>query len=195
MYLRYMKSAPACEALIQMLSDKDERLVESTILSLGELQCEEAVAPLLELLLEADPEKFFHIIGALSQIGGPEAKAALTKLFDNAEPDTVLKTEAAVALAEMGNPTGIPYLREGPIGDTNIAMRLAKAGEYSAVPVLIKLTNGRWPATNYKYGKILEELTGKNYGWDTRKWEKWWEKNKDELLQTMLAGNVHKGGV
>jgi len=203
MYLQYMKSAPACEALIQMLADKDEKLVESTIRSLGELQCEEAVAPLVELLLEADPEKFFRIIGALSQIGGPEARAALTKLFDNAEPNTVLKTEAAVALAELGDPHGIPYLRERlkeemekPKANMTIhfVTRLARAGEYSTVPALIRLTNGNWPASNYKYGKILEELTGKKYGWDHKKWTQWWEENEGELLQTTLAGNVSKGG-
>jgi hypothetical protein len=116
------------------------------------------------------------------------------------------KIEIALALAELRDDTGIPYLRkhmnrvvkEISPNQRNqaysVATRLARAGDYSAVPALIKLTDGKYPPNNYRYGKTLEKLTGKKYGWDTKRWTKWWEKNKDELLQTTLAGNVDDGG-
>jgi len=193
MYLRYMKSAPACEALVQTLSDEDEGLVGHAIYSLRELECEDAVMPLLESL-KANPGRAPHIFPVLARIGNAEAETALKELFHNAAAGSRNKTNTAVALAEMGDPTGIPYLREGPIGDTNTAVRLARAGEYSAVPALLPMLQKGYPANRYFYGKVLEELTGKKYGWDSKKWKKWWEKNKEELLQTTLAGNVRKGG-
>jgi HEAT repeat protein len=211
-YLRYLKSAPACDALVQMLSDKDERLVCDAIYSLGELQCEDAVMPLLDSLkanprrgphiflkslksLKANPGRAPHIFPALARIGNAEAEKALKELFHNTAAGSENKTNAAIALAEMGDPTGIPYLREGPITNINVAMRMARAGEYSAVPTLLpKLQQGN-PANRYFYGKVLEELTGKNYGWDYKKWKKWWEKNKDELLEASPKTMARTGGV
>jgi HEAT repeat protein len=192
-YLGLMKSAPACDALIPLLSSDDRRTVDVVIGSLGNLGCREAVAPLTELL-RSNPEKAQNIVPTLIQIGGPDATALFKDLFDNKKAGSAMKADAAVALAELGDPSGIPYLRSQESLPSNVALKLAKAGDYGAVPKLIKLTETRWPQDKYIYGKALEELTGKNYGWDTRLWKRWWEKNKDKLLQDMLSGNVSKGG-
>jgi HEAT repeat protein len=189
-----MKSAPACDALMPMLSASDKRSLEIAIHSLGELRCEEAVGPLYALL-KSNPKQAQQIVRSLVQIGGPEAIAAFRNLYEEAIPGSAMKAEAAAALAELGDPTGIPYLRNGNIPNSDIAIRLARAGDYGAVSTLIKMTEKeRWPPDRYTYGKVLEELTGKRYGWDTRRWKRWWTKNKDELLQEMLSGNVYKGG-
>ena len=153
----------------------------------------DAVTPLLESLT-TNPERAVQVFPLLAKIGTDEAGLGLRELFHNAPAGSLSKALTAVALAEMGDPTGIPYLREGPITDTSVAIRLARAGEYSAAPALISTLKKQMPQGAYSYGKILEELTGKKYGWDSRKWEKGWVKNKDELLRDMLAGNVHKGG-
>jgi HEAT repeat protein len=192
-YLGLMKSAPACDALIQVLSTDDEKAVDAAINSLGRLQCEEAVAPLAELL-KSNPEKAPLMVRYITDIGGPEAIAVFRDLFSTTRPGSIMKTEAALALAKLGDPMGIPYLRDGRIINGDQAVRLAEAGDYGAVPTLIRHTETRWPQDKYTYGKALEELSGKNYGWDTRLWKRWWAKNKDALLQDMLSGNVHRGG-
>ena len=199
-YLGSMKSAPACDALIQVLSTDDERAVDLAIQSLGNLKCEDAVMPLSDLLesdpqLESNPQKINLIVRSLTEIGGSEAKAVFRDLFGKPESGFFIKAEAAVALAELGDPVGIPYLRNEGSTYPGMALRLARAGDYGAVPILIKkVTEKKWPEGRYTYGKALEELTGKKYGWDSRRWKRWWEKNKDELLQDTLSGNVHKGG-
>ena len=192
-YLGFMKSAPACDALMPMLSTDDEHTVDAAIRSLGNLECDEAVMPLSELL-KSNPKKAQRIVRSLIQIGGPKAIGVFSDLFESTKSGSLMKAEAAVALAELGDPTGIPYLRDGKIINADQALRLARMGDYGAVPKLITMTEGDWPETNYVYGKALEELTRKKYGWDSRLWKRWWEKNKDELLQDMLSGNIPKGG-
>ncbi len=204
-HLGMMKSAPACDALISVLTSDDTRVVERAIYSLGNLQCKDSVELLMNIRGDVGQMRLTRIY-ALRNIGGPRATAALRDMFADDERVRGVKLEAALALAELGDLTGIPFLREyvekrtqrlrlvKNSADRNTVIRLARAGEYVAVPALIELTKGRWPATNYRYGKMLEELTGRKYGWDSKKWTRWWEKNKDELLQDMLAGNVYKGG-
>ncbi|RJP65883.1 MAG: hypothetical protein C4532_16785 [Candidatus Abyssobacteria bacterium SURF_17] len=242
--LRYLKSSPACDALIQALEDDDSRLVENVVYSLGELRCEAAVGPLVDglrthlhvaqALKEARrrgqehplrpkyghgkveiPELGFSaryiaamypsILATLVKIDSPAVKQALRQLFTDFDRFPQLKLQAAIALAELGDATGIPYIRERLAEDASQqkpgwemrehAMRLAKAGEYSAVPLLIPYLDEGWPEERYMYGQILEELTGKKYGWDSKRWRKWWEKNKDELLSKPFeAKDEHRRG-
>jgi len=144
------------------------------------------------------------VVSALKQIGGDEVKQAFRDFLADCPVDHYIKTEVAVALVEMGDDTGVPYLREHlPEKVTedergwrarNYATRLAKAGDYSGVPLLISWLDIGYPEQRYRRGENLTELTGKNYGWDSRRWRKWWEKNKDELLQTSPKTMAKTGG-
>ncbi|MBI5118043.1 HEAT repeat domain-containing protein [Candidatus Poribacteria bacterium] len=205
-WLGMMKSAPACDALITALSDENPRLVESAIASLGELRCEDAVRPLLTIYYDSsfwnkpgfNPSNRASVFAALKKIGNAEVKKEFQELFAQPDLDPATKMEIAVSLVEIGDTESLPYLRERMAKEIarerqnyqarEYAIRLAKAGDYSGVPVLIPWIEGGFPGERYRYGKVLEELTGKKYGWDSKKWEKWWEANQTALLETVPEG-------
>jgi HEAT repeat protein len=66
--------------------------------ALGSLEDQEAVDPLTALLNDEDVEVRTAAIGALGEIGGPVAKAALEELL--AEGDELVQDAVVEALAE-----------------------------------------------------------------------------------------------
>jgi HEAT repeat protein len=201
--LGYMKSAPACGELMNVLHSDDNKVVHSAISSLGNLKCEDSLDTLIAMLGTRNWNDI-ALYPAIRKIAGPRAKEIFTTMFAEGDPGSRAKIESAIALAEMGDAAGIPYMREllerevhKEPGKSYVwnqdVRRLAAAGEIATVPVLIKYMNDTRPRDSYRHGKRLEILTGKNYGWDIAKWQKWWEKNKDELMKDMLSGNVPDG--
>jgi HEAT repeat protein len=188
--LRNMKSEPACEALIQALSHKDQRIVYSAANSLAVLHCTDAIQPLVQFSKQ-DPLRFIPGLAAMGAIGGPEAKAALKELFSRGDTPAPIKVATAFELAKMGDEEAHQFLREQAdhfvkkeptLLTEESAHTLAEMKDYSAVPMLINLMKeSRWQG-GYSYGEILTELTGKYYGWDVQRWQEWWDKNKDEFL-------------
>ncbi|MBI4830334.1 MAG: HEAT repeat domain-containing protein [Candidatus Lindowbacteria bacterium] len=177
--LGMMKSARACDALITALSDENPRLVESAIYSLGELRCEDAAKPLLTIYDDStfwnrpgfNPSNRVNVFAALKKIGNDGVKEEFQELFACPNLDAATKMEIAVSLVEMGETTSVPYLRERMAKESSrdrqnyvareYAKRLAKAGDYSGVPVLISWLEGGSPEGRYRCGKALEELTEK----------------------------------
>jgi HEAT repeat protein len=197
--LRGMKSDPACDALIQALTDENYRVSASAAESLGILQCDDAVQPLLELV-SATPAQQRSAIFALGRIRGLVAETTLKDLFSRPDLPPLIKQKAAFALAEMGDEQALEYLRaqlkmagEKPNPSAREhAIRLCRIGDYAAIPFLISYLDQGHPTKRLSCGKVLTELTGKYYGWDARRWNNWWEKNKDDLMSP--AKNKINGG-
>ncbi len=186
--LGQMKSRPACEALIQALADEDKQTADYAAMSLGTLGCEDAVQPLVQLVSQ-DPLRHIPAITAISNIGSPEAENALKELFSKHETPVAVKAQIAFVLAKAGDEEAHKFLREQAdrflkkepsIFKTHGVLMLAEMKDYLAVPMLIASLDDR--AQRYRYGQALTELTGKHYGWDKKRWQKWWDKNKSELL-------------
>jgi flavin-dependent dehydrogenase/HEAT repeat protein len=57
---------------------------------------------------------------------------------------------------------------------TNAAIALAEMGDYSGVPVLIELLNSEQAQLRNYAQKLLEKITGKHFGKERLAWENWW---------------------
>jgi HEAT repeat protein len=189
-----MTGTPPCSPLIQVLFDENARVSERAAESLGKLRCEEAAQPLLQVIHE-NPARHRKAIEALGRIRSAEARRHLQELFSQPDLAPVLKLETGFALAESGDLPARQYLREELARLSrqhsnpflrDYVVRFARMGDYSTVPLLISYLEDRSQTYHYSqrnhYGQILTELTGKHYGWDAKRWTKWWEKNNEELL-------------
>ena len=78
--LGLMKSAPACDELIGMLSSDDERIVNNAVYSLANLRCEDSLEAVINMLDE-DATNTLTMTRTLKSIGGPDAEETLKKMF------------------------------------------------------------------------------------------------------------------
>jgi hypothetical protein len=140
-------------------------LYYSAVILLGRQRVKEAAGPIAALL--ADPK--------------------------SCRPD--LASFAIVALGRIGDrsviPTIKPYLKlTEPVGlleenrrfevqwgvRTNAARALARLGDYSGVPVLIELLGADQSRLRNYAQRLLEEISGRQYGKDRQAWQQWWQK-------------------
>jgi len=136
----------------------------AAVILLGRFRAKEAVRPIAELLAEpescpADVASF--AIVALEQIGDPAAAGAIRPY---------LRVGESVA-ADNENKSF-----EGKWGvRTNAARALARLGDRSGVPVLIGLLDADPSLVRDYAARLLEEITGQRFGKDRRRWQQWWE--------------------
>ncbi|MEE8104426.1 MAG: HEAT repeat domain-containing protein [Planctomycetota bacterium] len=129
------------------------------------------------------------------------------KLLNRNTPETARYT-AAVELGDMKDPSGVDPLMKALETDNNDLVRrgaawsLGKLGKHSlkAFPSLIRLVGGKNEYVAYTCDKALESIsmdaTGQriNFGFDPamkskqrrrvmRKWDDWWQENRERLLQ------------
>ncbi|KPL11754.1 MAG: hypothetical protein AMS26_19550, partial [Bacteroides sp. SM23_62] len=101
------------------------------------------------------------IITALGRIGDPKAADAI-RPFLNVSDQVGIRDENE----DFETAWGIP---------TNAAWALAQMGDQSGVPILIDLL-GAEPSQVRNYAqKLLERITGEKLGRDPQAWEKWWQ--------------------
>ncbi len=94
--------------LIYYLSHQDKNICSAAITSLGRLRDTGSLPVLLDIFRRQDDWIWFHLIDALSNIGGPVATAKLLELYENHKfRKAVLK-----ALGHMADLQVIPFLME-----------------------------------------------------------------------------------
>lgn len=100
--------------------------------TIGQIQDDEAVAPLLEILDEShDLEIRLATIEALGELGNPEAEPALSRLL--ATDEWRIRAKAATALGGLGDPDAIPGLLAS-LRDSNWWVRRAAASALAGLP-------------------------------------------------------------
>lgn len=100
--------------------------------TLGQVQDDQAVAPLLEILGEAtDVEVEMAAVDALGSLGSSEATPAIVERLESAHPD--LRAKAARALGGVRDPAAIPLLTMS-MRDPNWSVRRASAAAISRLP-------------------------------------------------------------
>lgn len=111
------------------------------------------------------PPLVSFIIVALGRIGDPVAIDYIRPYLVVSNPVNILKDENK----DFEIAWGI---------QTNAAWALAQMGDKSGVPVLINLLDAK-QAQLRKYARhLLEEITGVYLGTDSKVWNEWWEKNR-----------------
>jgi HEAT repeat protein len=94
--------------LIFYLSHEDKNIASGAITSLGRLKDTGNLPILMDIFRREDDWLWFHLIDALSNIGGPQASSKLMELYENARfRKAVLK-----AFGQMADPRVIPFLLE-----------------------------------------------------------------------------------
>mgnify|MGYP003881496055 CR=1 FL=1 len=159
---------PAVEPLITALKDENRYVQTMAAEALGKIGDQRAVEPLITALKdvlkdEDDSERYlvsqsvvaFAAAEALSQIGKPAVEPLISALKDE---NSDVRYYAAYAFSKMKDPWVV-----GP----------------RAVEPLISLLKDRNRGTRWNALKALRRVTGKNFGEDPTKWQKWWEENKE----------------
>ncbi|MBL7041684.1 MAG: FAD-dependent oxidoreductase [Pirellulaceae bacterium] len=133
---------------------------------LGRLR-EKAAAPLLmDVLQDPDacpPDLVSFAIVALERIGDPIAGAAIKPYLKIGES------------APMDNENQAFELKWGV--RTNAARALARLGDTSGVPVLIELLGANQSLARDYAQRLLKEITGQNFGKDRQRWQAWWDEH------------------
>lgn len=99
------------EQILEMLQSENAWDRMRALRSLDQLSDKSLAIQYALEALEGGGRERWMAIEALSEIGGPQAVAALTGLL-NSEDDGRMRGRLAQALAEMGDPTAIPALKD-----------------------------------------------------------------------------------
>ncbi len=86
------------QPLITLLNDKSSSVVLSAIYALGEINCEEAISPLINLLEKDDNTLRERTIQSLAKIGLPAIRPLLSTINDN---NWIKRNAAIICLGEI----------------------------------------------------------------------------------------------
>jgi ribulose 1,5-bisphosphate synthetase/thiazole synthase len=128
---------------------------------------EKAAVPLLTDVLKnpdaCPPDLASFVIVALERIGDPAAVEAIKPYLKIGDS------------APMDNENQAFELKWGV--RTNAARALARLGDTSGVPMLIELLGASQSLTRDYAQRLLEEITGQHFGKDRQRWQAWWNEH------------------
>jgi len=136
---------------------------------LGRLRERAAVPLVTGVLRDPDscpPDLASFAIVALERIGDPAAAEAIKPYLKTGES------------APMDNENQAFELKWGV--RTNAARALARLGDTSGVPMLIELLDANQSLTRDYAQRLLEETSGQQFGRDRQRWEAWWNEHGQE---------------
>lgn len=130
-------------------------------------------------------ESKMAIISALGYIKDPLAVEHLIHMVKNHER---LAYVAIQALGEIGDKRATKVLESALNDELNAESRsmlhyiveaLGKINDPRSIQLLIFLLNDESSLTRYQTTEVLRKMTGKDFGEEPSKWQKWWEQNKE----------------
>ncbi len=101
------------------------------------------------------------------------------------DQDWCVRSRAALRLGEIGDRKTVSPLIEALKDENayvrrNAAWALGKIGDDRAVAPLVKLLKDAYEGVRSYAGWSLQRITKQDFGEDSDKWRKWYEKNKDK---------------
>ena len=130
-----------------------------------------------QLTQEPDPLVRQQMVRTLGHLAGPEAAKGLNQALK--DPSVQVQVEAVRAWQRRGSKEALPVLAQLlPRSDVPLDVRLAAVralGELKAkeaVPLLAPLLDDPDPAIQYRTVRSLEQITGRYYGEDVRRWKR-----------------------
>lgn len=105
----FNRSVPIRPVLIELLKDRDERIMINALQLLAELHATEAVQAVIPLLSSGSWRIRFFAAQTLGRLGDPTALDALLAAW-KIESEWKVSRELAVAIANLGNHTATPVM-------------------------------------------------------------------------------------
>ncbi len=190
----------AVEPLIAALNHRERRVrmrAAETLAVTGDVR---AVEPLIAVLKHRDPRERMRAASALGAIGDVRAIDPLIAALEVVPPvyqkDPLVAKKAAEALGAIGDPRAVDPLiaalekrdfwsrvrgqntiREGA------ASALGVIGDARAVEPLIAALENEEVKVRFRAARGLQDITRQDFGQEHKKWQQWWEENKDEMLK------------
>jgi len=122
---------------------------------------------------------------ALSEIGGPGVKALIAALKDE---DQSVQVRALVVMSEIKDSRAVEPLIAALKDEDSYVREMAagllvetKVKDSRLIEPLIAALKDRDPGVHWRAAAALENITGKHFGQNSKKWHKWWEKNKGKF--------------
>jgi HEAT repeat protein len=119
---------------------------------------------MFESTLLCPPPLTSFLIVALGRIGDPRAADAIRPYLQVSEPVQIRDENK-----DFETSWGIR---------TNAAWALARMGDQSGVPILIDLLDAEPAQVRIYARQLLESITGEKLGRDPRAWKRWWKNNR-----------------
>jgi HEAT repeat protein len=181
--------AKAVEPLLVLLRDQNPDLRETAAEALGKTRNPNAVDPLITALGHDESWRVRDKAAeALGQIKDSRAVDPLIAALNDKK--WFVGQSAAEALGEIKNPRAVEPLivvvkrRDEEFNFRAYSIRaLGKIKDPRAIEPLIAVLNNE---TGYILGwaaSALKDLTNKDFGEDPVEWNKWWDQNKDKILE------------
>jgi HEAT repeat protein len=120
-----MQDPRAIDALIGAFAERDEVLRRYVATSLGEIGDARAVDALIKALADPDEAVEWNAIASLGEVKDARAIFPLTKVLNNLDEQVRSRTEAADALAKIGDAAAVNALIEAAMAEDNSVKRHA----------------------------------------------------------------------
>ena len=137
-----LKGDPRAQGLLQAFLLDEEPLVRSSAAgALGELASPETGALLLPFLEDPDARVRAATVASLGRCQDPELANPLVPLLD--DPDVAVGRQAALAIGQLGHPTGITHIQRfharvsDPISQAAAAIGLALLGDQTGLETIL----------------------------------------------------------
>jgi hypothetical protein len=189
-----LKDPRAVEPLIEALKDKEWKVRDRAAIALGVLRDPQAVGPLIEALRDGDSDVRKSAAWALEKINPnwretKEAKKWISVFIsDLKDNNSYVRKSTAIALGKLKDPRAVEPLIEA-LKDKywevreSAAYALGEIKDPRAVEPLIEALKDEKGNVRQSSAEALQKITGKDFGKEPEKWQKWWEENKGRFIK------------
>jgi HEAT repeat protein len=186
--LGVIEDGRAVEPLITLLRDEQPGVRSEAALGLGKIKDVRALEPLIAIL--KDTGQYYVVrsdsakaLGTINDTRAAEALIATLK-----DGNSCVRWHAAEALGKMNDPAAVEFLiaalkDEDEDVRERTARALGKIGDRRAVEPLLTALKDAHQRVQWGVQWALKKITGKDFGEDHGKWQKWWEQNKGNFLK------------
>jgi HEAT repeat protein len=170
----------AIESLLAVLKDKSASVRRASASSLGQFQDNRATEPLIRCLGDADSTVRTSAAESLGKLKVKEAlKPLISALIKDKDPK--VRSAASTALGNLEDNQAIEPLisalkDKDPVVRRVTASSLGEFKDLKIVPPLIEALQDKELGNNAVFA--LKRITGKDFGEDASKWQKWWKENQ-----------------
>ncbi len=180
-----IRDLQAVEPLIATLNDKEHFMRASAVAALAKIDDPRTVEPLITALKDEHP--FVRVV-ASRELGKLKYLRAAEPLLDALRDEDIdVRRSVVKALAEMKDPRTveplITALKDRSKGTRRgAAIVLGAIRDPRAIEPLIAALKDESLLVKIKSAYALYEITGKDFGRRSEKWQEWWAKNKRNIL-------------
>lgn len=177
----------AVPALTELLRDGDPEIRRHAVWALGDIG-REGVPALIRALEDENPEVRWAAAWTLGEVGPKAAEAvpALIQTLRDEGPE--VRRASAWALGAIGvrETAVVAALIQTLIADEDPTARRLAAWALGAlqpdwregVPALIQALGDSDPGVRRTAARVLQRVTGQDFGQDARRWQCWWEQQQ-----------------